>query len=215
MNNGLVTNSLEGQFEAFVPPVYNDTFYGWAGKSRFSTTGSVISAKTENLEGILKLMHWFYDMDNHDLLYWGVEGETCIEYNGKLMNPDTTTKASEEFMNKVLAFGCGENSNWMKVFTDAEYYNDRAFDGARKWAPAGKVYGDNVYSYSVPSVALNEAETETMKEILTPLSTYIQENVTNFINGNKPMDDWDAFVAEVENMRASELVEIYNTAMGR
>jgi putative aldouronate transport system substrate-binding protein len=213
MNNGLVTNSLEGQFEAFVPPVYNDTFYGWAGKSRFSTTGSVISAKTENLDGILRLIDWFYDMDNHDLLYWGIEGETCIEYNGKLMNPDTTTKASEEFMNKILAFGCGENSNWMKVFTDAEYYNDRAFDGARKWAVAGKVYGDNVYTYSVPSVVIGEADTETINSMKTALDTYIQESVTNFINGKASMDEFDAFVAKVSEMGADQIVAIYNAAL--
>ena len=215
MNNGLVTNGLTGQFEAFVPPVYDGKFYGWAGKSRFSTTGSVISAKTENLDGILKLMDWFYNMDNHDLLYWGLEGETCIKYNGKLMNPDTTTKASKEFQDKIIAFGCGENSNWMKVFTDAEYYNDRAFDGARKWASAGKVYGENVYTYSVPSVVIGETDTETINGMRTALDTYIQESVTNFINGKTPMDEFDAFVSKVSAMGADQIVAIYNSALGK
>ena len=107
-------------------------------------------------------------------------------------------------------YGTGENSNWMKVFTDVEYYNDRWFDGARLWAPAGKVYGDNVYTYSIPAVVLNEADSEIFKEIATPLNTFINENVTNFINGKQSMDDFDAFVTRVDEMGGHILVDMYN-----
>jgi hypothetical protein len=101
----------------------------------------------------------------------------------------------------------------MKVFTDAEYYNDRAFDGARKWATAGKVYGDNVYTYSVPSVVIGEADTETINSMKTALDTYIQESVTNFINGKTSMDEFDAFVAKVSELGADQIVAIYNSAL--
>ena len=212
-NNGLKEAGHSGQFEAFIPPSYNGKFYGWAGKSRFSTTGSVISAKTESLDNILQMLDWTYDLQaSHDLLYWGEEGITCKQLaSGEFGNTEVGVQKTDAFKNTIMEFyGTGENSNWMKVFTDVEYYNDRWFDGARLWAPAGKVYGDNVYTYSIPAVVLNEADSEIFKEIATPLNTFINENVTNFINGKQSMDDFDAFVTRVDEMGGHILVDMYN-----
>ena len=212
-NNGLKENGLSGQFEAFVPPMYNGKFYGWAGKSRFSTTGSVVSAKTELLDNILAMLDWTYDTAaSHDKLYWGEEGITTKQLaSGEFGNTEKGVQKTDAFKNIITEiYGVGENSNWMKVFTDVEYYNDRWYDGARLWAKHGKVYGDNVYTYSIPSVALDEADSETFKEIATPLNTFITENVTNFINGKTHMDNFDAFVIEVEDMGIQTLVDMYN-----
>lgn len=213
MDNGLAKNGLTGSFKAFVPPSYNGKFYGWPGKSRFSTTGSVISAKTEYLDNILAMLDWTYDLAaSHDKLYWGEPGITCKQLaSGDFGNTSPGVQKTEAFTKLVQeVYGIGENSNWMKVFTNVEYYNDRWYDGARLWAPAGKVYGDNVYNYSIPSVALNTEDADKYKELYTPLSTFIQENVTNFINGVKDMSEYDAFVAQVESMGAQTLVDMYN-----
>jgi hypothetical protein len=47
----------------------------------------------------------------------------------------------------------------------------------------------------------------------TALDTYIQESVTNFINGKTSMDEFDAFVAKVSEMGADQIVAIYNAAL--
>ena len=212
-NTALPLNGISGQFEAFVPPSYNGTFYGWAGKSRLSTTGSVISAKTAALDNILAMMDWTYnEAASHDLIYWGEPGITCKQLaSGGYGNTSPGAQTTDVFVKLVNEiYGIGGNSNFQKVFNNAEYYNDRHFDGARTWAPFGKVYGDYVYTYSVPSINLNEESTELFKEIYTPLQTYIMENVTNFINGVTDMSEFDAFVAQVESMGGQTLVDLYN-----
>lgn len=216
MNNGLATNGIDGKFEAFIPPAYNGVKYGWAGKSRFSTTGTVISSKSEAIDNCLVLIDWLYDQKNHDLMYWGLEGVTAKRLsNGSMGNIEEGYQKTDEFVALANKYGVGENSNWMKVFTDVEYYDDRWFDGARLWYPAGKVYGDNVYNYSIPSTVLNEEQMEVVKNIKTPLDTFVQENVTNFINGVRDISEFDAFVKEVEAMKINELVDIYNDAIGK
>ena len=216
-NRFLAENGLSGSFGAFVPPSYNGTFYGWAGKSRFSTTGSVISADTEALDNILAMLDWTYDFTNHDKLYWGEEGITYIQNAaGNPMNPRPGVTKEESFVKLIKdVYGTGENSNWVKVYANAEYFDDRGNDSTRLWQPYGKIYGDNVYTYSVPPVPLNESEAETLKEIKAPLTTYVQENITNFINGNTSMDEFDAFVAKVKDLGADTLVEMYNVAVAR
>ncbi len=212
-NNGLITNGLTGTFKAFVPPSYGGKFYGWPGKSRFSTTGSIISAKTKALDNILAMFDWTYNLAaSHDKLYWGEPGITCKQLaSGEYGNTKPGVQSEPAFIKLITdIYGVGENSNWMKVFTDVEYYNDRQYDGARKWAPEGKVYGDSVYTYSVPSVNLSTADAAKFKELYTPLQTYIDENVTNFINSKKDISEFDAFVAKVKEMGADTLVELYN-----
>ena len=210
--NAMKVNGITGRFEAFVPPKYNDKFYGWAGKSRFSTTGSAINAKSESIDEILVLFDWLYDLTNHDKLYWGELGVTYkLNASGTpiiIRDGASKDEAYQKLVSEV--YGTGENSNWVKVFTDAEYYNDKWYESERKWYPYGKVYGDNVYTYSIPSVSIDEAKAEKIKEIKAPLNTYIQENVTNFINGKKSMNEYDDFVAKVESMGINEVVEIYN-----
>jgi len=212
-NSGLEKNGISGAFKAFVPPSYNGKFYGWPGKSRFSTTGSIVSAKTKALDNILAMFDWTYNLAaSHDLLYWGEPGITCKQLaSGEYGNTKPGVQSEPAFIKLISdIYGVGENSNWMKVFTDVEYYNDRQYDGARKWAPEGKVYGDNVYAYSVPSVNISPADAEKIKQIYTPLQTYIDENVTNFINGKNDITKFDAFVAKVKEMGADTLVDIYN-----
>jgi putative aldouronate transport system substrate-binding protein len=214
-NKGLKAAGITGQFEAFVPPPYAGKFYGWPGKSRLSTTGSVVSAKTDNMDEVLAILDWTYDISNHDRMYWGELGITYeLSMAGKPQIPNLGDGL--DAYNKLITtqYGIGENSNWMKVFTDAEFYNYRTV-GARDWQPAGQVYGENVYSYSVPAVNLNPQEADQYKNLYTPVSTYIQESVTNFINGKKPMSEWDAFAKKVTELGGDDIVKAYNTALAR
>jgi multiple sugar transport system substrate-binding protein len=66
-----------------------------------------------------------------------------------------------------------------------------------------------------PVVQFLEAEYDEVLRIRTIVQTYVQENVLRFINGQKPMSEYDDFVAGFKNLNSEQLTAIYNTAYNR
>lgn len=79
-----------------------------------------------------------------------------------------------------------------------------------------KFYEDNgALKDPEPSVQLTDAEFQDVARIRTAIQTSVQENVLRFINGQKPLSEFDAFIGELKKMNSEKLVEIYNAALGR
>ena len=64
-----------------------------------------------------------------------------------------------------------------------------------------------------PVVKFTEEEQEEIDEILATLETFVSEKALNFIKGKLPMEEFDAFQAEVRAMGADRLAEMYNAKM--
>ena len=43
----------------------------------------------------------------------------------------------------------------------------------------------------------------------------ISENIVRFIDGTRPMSEWDQFVAQLEDMGLEDCCEIYQAALDR
>lgn len=61
-----------------------------------------------------------------------------------------------------------------------------------------------------PKILFNKEENDTRAEIVTPLGTYIAENVSMFIIGERPMSEWDDFLDGLENFDYQELLDMWN-----
>ena len=62
----------------------------------------------------------------------------------------------------------------------------------------------------------NEDELDEKVQLEGQLHTYVDEQITRFINGQNDMaGDWDAFIERINALGAPRLEEIYNDAMGR
>lgn len=199
-----------------LPPAYNGKVYPWAANLNFSTDwGKAISAQTEALDGILTAFDYAYDLNNVDKFVYGVEGESYkLREDGTpeyLYDQETPEGA-------VLAFeqnGYGQNQAWALVFRETEY-----FDWARN--PKGAAFEraalsyKNVYTFNNPPIQLTADETEQLKNLKTPFDTFVNENLVKFINGQRPISEWEAFVQEANGtFKADQIVAIYNGALAR
>ena len=72
----------------------------------------------------------------------------------------------------------------------------------------------NLHATELP-VVFTEEEQDLRAEILTPLQTYTEENVSKFMTGVRPISEWSQFLKEIENLRYKVLEAIYNTAAAR
>ena len=62
---------------------------------------------------------------------------------------------------------------------------------------------------------LNSEEESEAAVIKDDLKAYVTENLSKFLLGQRPMSEWDAFLAGVDEMNAPRLLEIYDAAYTR
>ena len=67
--------------------------------------------------------------------------------------------------------------------------------------------------YLLPAVSLTEEESETARSPLADIQTYVDENVAKFINGTRSVDEFDAFVADIEGMGLADIIGVYQAAL--
>lgn len=103
-----------------------------------------------------------------------------------------------------------EQFNLMVVSGDYYKYSD-----AMK--AADEIWSYNVeYDYTIPTaVAMTADEGSEYSTIYADIDTYVSENLSKFMTGDKSFDEWDAFIDQVYDMGIEDCIEIYQTAYDR
>ena len=68
---------------------------------------------------------------------------------------------------------------------------------------------------AVPTLSMTTEESDILSLYGTDITTYASEMLPKFIMGELSMDEWDAYVAELENMHIDEITEAYQNAYDR
>ncbi len=162
---------------------------------------------------MLRFIDWlWYSDEGQTLCLWGVEGETYtrdadgkivlnedISYNG--INQDTATKklnVDYGFGGGVFAYGGSYDLRTSKMTAPEIDFNNRLQE-TREMRPLD------------PPIMANEEEAEEMNLIKTPLMDYVSTMTKKFITGQADIDaEWDAYVAECENLGKSRYVDMAN-----
>jgi len=212
---GKTTSDQEG-WAGLLPPAYNGKVYPWgAGRSLTAEWGRAISAKTKALDNILKAWDFNYDINNVEKFVYGVEGETykLREDGTPEYLIDQTTPEGEKLM--MEKYGYGQAQHWAVVFRPTEYFDYARNPKNSGFEKASDLYKD-IYTFTSPPIQLNKDETELLKQLKTPFDTFANENMVKFINGQRSLDEWDAFVQELNGkFKGDEIVAIYNGALAR
>ncbi|GEM_PF-2575469 len=212
----------DAEYMCIMSPSYNGTVYPWKnGYMLDSSYGDVINAKTKSLEGVLALEDWLYNKDNLEYLVFGIVGETCdYDENGRLVN---TMSGSEGTKINTEHYGFGMNWNWCKYRPAFPYL---------QWDKTALVYYPDAKTQDViaqyeavladlyklapdPILTFTEEQNDDLKDYKTSIDTYIKENIAAFILNQKPMTEWDSFVAGFQNMNPDKVVDIYNAALSK
>ena len=203
-----------------LPPSFEGKTYAWAAGAKMQAgNGAAINASVtgKKLEGILKVMNWLYDYEASNVkLHYGEVGAT-FKYRED-GTPEYIVDTDWEHGNGplTLEYGIGTNICNYHFLTDKW----RLFDFAVT-PPEGNPLVDaldlykSVYTYSAPALTFTTDENERLSVLQTPLKTFINENLIQFINGVKPLTDWASFVQQLRDMKIDEVTEIYNTAYHR
>lgn len=171
-----------------------------------------------NFPALLQFVDWlYYSPEAREFLQWGIEGDTYTkDADGITINPDyslknyninpdgaTDLQVDLGFSSHVLAGGT--ESRELK-----ESYNSDQFVEYLDAIVASRTPRD-----PFPPAPLNEMELEQASLMATPIKDTVDTNTLAFILGQRDLDEWDAYVAEVEAGGVQEYLDLINGARER
>jgi putative aldouronate transport system substrate-binding protein len=184
----------------------------------------VINKKSKHIDAIIQAMDYTYSDEGVEFLHLGIEGETFTR------DPKTPSGYRLDKVQSVWTVGAdGKYPDGLKKLTDYGYgswwllgvitpmnrfglgYKEGEEEKASLVQNRIKKL-DEMGALRDPDPFLNWSKEEASKiaEITTPLKTYISENLSKFILGQKPMSEWDAYTDGFKKLRYEELVKMYN-----
>jgi putative aldouronate transport system substrate-binding protein len=181
--------------------------------------GIIISAKakdSKNFVAMMQFIDWLWYSDEGQVLAkWGVEGETYtgsaedgtlklasnVDWAG--LNPSGTKKLNVDYgyFNGVFAYG-GSTNFLNTQFTEEEKKFQEAM-AERELRP------------TEPAHPLTAEEREQTTLWATALKDHVNQQSLRFILGQRPLSEWDAYVAELKGKNMDQLMEIHNKAYER
>ena len=206
-NSDLLAATPDFKVEAFLPPSYNGADgFEEHNRAQIKPDGWAISANCKNPEAAIRFMDWFYSEEGNRATNYGIEDESYTMVDGKPV-----------FTDEVLS-QTGVNSYIQKTY-GAQYplgyakdYNYESQWTVKEGQEAYDLYS-NSDAYSVPMTPImnfTDDERAIYDKYITPLNTYLDEEVQGFITGTIDVEaEWDSYVQKCNDLGAQELVDLY------
>lgn len=162
---------------------------------------------------LTKWFNFFFTEEGSMLGNYGVENEAYTLVDGKpvvsdliLANPDSLSPSDA------------------RTFYTMGAVHPKWYDWERELTPtmsdkakgAGSIWDKNWDNkQSLPDITISSEESSEYSTIYNDISTLIQESSAQFITGQKPLSEFDAFVDQIKSMNIDRCIEIQQTALER
>ena len=187
------------------------THFGLANVSA-ATEGLSVSTTSDKTELAVAWCDYWYTEAGRLLATWGQEGLTYeLDENGDPQWTDFVTNNPDGIakMNVTTLYTMAIGSiNYMP--TDTTGMADWAVDALSTWMENK----DDAYDIPVTATFTSE-ESERYNELMGEISTHYNETVLRFITGDKPLEEYDAFVQELKEMGVEECIELKQSMLDR
>lgn len=149
----------------------------------------------------------------------GINGKPALYYKrpdskttGGTTGDESTTAMPNVFPgNRTSDFRLGEEADYNNPETQWEQEPRLYNESAKYFAP----YADQSMMYP-SAVNLTAEESEKLNFMSTQINDYVKENIVLFLAGEKSFEnDWDAFIAEFDNLNLTEYMELRQMAYTR
>jgi len=171
----------------------------------------VITPTCENIPVACAYWDFAFSEQGKILGNWGVEG-VSFEYdeNGEPRYTDLVMKDAngpQSGMTKYVLF----NAPGFCIPTrEQQGLTDITNQAPITWVQSA----DNDWVYPAGAVLTSEEGSE-FSALFTDIRSFVQENVNNFVMGNKPLSEFDSFINELKNMGIYRCIELKQAAADR
>lgn len=126
-----------------------------------------------------------------------------------------------EYINSI--WGTVQNQHWSEehpslrtyAMSNGQVYNGNPYDSQAMTAFAAPDYIGKVPDEIVLRQVYTAEEADEIAEIVASLNKYRDENVAAFISGNRSLDEWDDYLAELDSIGMSDFLEVAQVTYDR
>lgn len=178
------------------------------------STNTFITTCCDDVETAMRFLDYLYSEDGILFYNYGFEG---IDYE---LDENNTPQFTDAVINNEYGVDVPNMlrirrpyslcSSLMILYGTAEFNTDLKNEAWDVWS--SNMDG----AHYIPSnVSMNAEETETSSYYVADIVTYASQMVPQFISGDKPMSDWDSFVAQLKEMSIEECIAAEQSAYDR
>ena len=179
-------------------------------------SGTAITTACKHVEEAAKWLNFAYTEQGHNLIIFGVEGESYEWVDGYPKFKDVVTNNPDglTFAQALSRFSCGS-------FSGAYVKDQRQFEQAvltydeQRQAFEAMQSGNVSDAIFLPPITRTKEESERYNEIMGEVDTYVKEMFDKFIMGSISLDEFDSFKAKVENLGIEEARQLTQDAVDR
>lgn len=187
--------------------------YNKISSSVWDTAAFVLTKDNDNPEATVRWMDHFYSDEGAELYYMGVEGETFEEIDGEqvykdhIRNPEGDITFEQALAKELTWLGS------INGIIKADYFL------GGETAPQSMAAAAKIEPFAAeeiwPGFTYTAEENKLLNSVGNDVGDYVEESRDKFISGDKSLDEWDDYIAELEKMGLDEIIEIHQQAYER
>ncbi|QGQ18354.1 extracellular solute-binding protein [Cellulomonas sp. JZ18] len=178
---------------------------------------SSTAAEEDDFLAMLQFIDWLYYSDEGlEFAKWGVEGETYTkaEDGTRTLAADIDQNGLNPGAPKALNVDFGyHNGVWMLEHGSTDELDQSML--RPEVVEFVQSMSDKELAPVAPPAPLNELEREQVSLWQTALKDHVYQNTAAFILGQRPLSEWDAYVAELEGKNMQQYLDVVNGAQQR
>ena len=204
-NKAMRESNPEFTMAYMVPPAFNEDVGNQFAYSAKVLLGFVVSSQTKHLDEALAYIDWMYSDEGRELLTWGRPGDLYTEdAAGNRTWKEFSTAAEMKQATGFETFG---------------FYQRYDFNGELStFSPECRSATEEARKYDLPQqpvLAFNDEEQSIVNTVGTNVKTFVDEQVSKFLLGERSFDEWDSYVAEVEALGLADLKAVHESSYAR
>lgn len=172
---------------------------------------AVSMASEKKAVGIIKFLDYIWSPEGMELIQWGIEGESFKKENGK--NVYLLTYEDQE------ATPVGQK-RWSFLSDRTTFPRPVDMNGFYSWnteliANAATKYFNTETLHPSIQLPLTVEEQQEMANLYSAIDPMVQQGCVAFVNGQRPMSDWDNFLKEIDALGYERMIELQQIACDR
>lgn len=179
---------------AMIAPPYDGVFIGYPVLEGYYGYTKAVSSMTQHPDEMIRFIDWTYSEAGQNALMFGIEGKDYTFNDDGTVNMITDIKCAAKPAGTIEVHGLNDQNIFSVLpASAAEFY-----ENTTKFTINEKAYITEHDAWQDPifyARFYNADENDRYNEIKTPLDTYITEESTKIIIGEKSVDGWDDIIA--------------------
>lgn len=178
---------------------------------KYNPIGSkAVTTATKNPELAVKWLDYAYGEKGSMLFNFGTEGESYTMKDGKPAFTDLITKNEKYNLQQMVSQYTKPNGPFLGD-------NRKNFNTYKEQDEAVKIWEQTDAAKHVMPLFLTPTveESKEMAKTMTAITSYKEEMFIKFVMGKEPLDKFDAYVKQIQDMGIDKVTKIYQDALER